>query len=150
MTIARARDPSSCIVPCSSPATVPGGGRAGQPMVGVRTAAATVPIIADLATLLGVADLLARTRAESQCPRRRYPPELTLERAGVLRPVELTAREYASEVLRSIRPDAPAEEIQQRLELRMHRQELLTQTGRRISGSSSTRPPCTVPSGGPG
>jgi transcriptional regulator with XRE-family HTH domain len=38
-------------------------------------------------------------------------------------------REYASEVLRSIRPDAPAEEIEQRLELRMHRQDLLTQKG---------------------
>jgi transcriptional regulator with XRE-family HTH domain len=38
-------------------------------------------------------------------------------------------REYASEVLRSIRPDAPAEEIKQRLELRMHRQDLLTQKG---------------------
>lgn len=38
-------------------------------------------------------------------------------------------REYAAEVLRSIRPDAPAREIEQRLELRMHRQELLTQEG---------------------
>jgi transcriptional regulator with XRE-family HTH domain len=38
-------------------------------------------------------------------------------------------REYASEVLQSIRPDAPAEEIEQRLELRMHRQDLLTQKG---------------------
>ncbi len=38
-------------------------------------------------------------------------------------------REYAKEVLRSIRHDAPAEEIEQRLEFRMHRQELLTQEG---------------------
>lgn len=38
-------------------------------------------------------------------------------------------RAYAAEVLRSIRPDAPAREIEQRLELRMHRQELLTQEG---------------------
>ena len=40
-----------------------------------------------------------------------------------------TQGEYASAVLRSIRPNAPAEEFEQRLELRMHRQELLTQQG---------------------
>jgi transcriptional regulator with XRE-family HTH domain len=38
-------------------------------------------------------------------------------------------REYAGAVLRSIRHDAPAEEIEQRLEFRMHRQELLSQEG---------------------
>jgi transcriptional regulator with XRE-family HTH domain len=37
--------------------------------------------------------------------------------------------EYAKEVLRSIRHNASAEEIEHRLELRMHRQELLTQEG---------------------
>ena len=38
-------------------------------------------------------------------------------------------REYARAVLRFDPPDAPAEEFEQRLKFRMHRQELLTQEG---------------------
>lgn len=49
--------------------------------------------------------------------------------AAMVLPGLFQTREYASEVLRSIRPDAVAEEISQRLDLRMHRQELLTQQG---------------------
>jgi transcriptional regulator with XRE-family HTH domain len=41
----------------------------------------------------------------------------------------LQTREYASAVIRAIRHDAASEEVEQRLELRMHRQELLTHKG---------------------
>jgi transcriptional regulator with XRE-family HTH domain len=41
----------------------------------------------------------------------------------------LQTREYASAVLRAIRHDATRAEIEQRLELRMHRQDLLNQAG---------------------
>jgi transcriptional regulator with XRE-family HTH domain len=49
--------------------------------------------------------------------------------AAMVFPGLFQTREYAGAVLRSIRPNAPAEEFEQRLELRMHRQELLTQQG---------------------
>ena len=41
----------------------------------------------------------------------------------------LQTREYASAVLRAIRHDATSAELEQRLELRMHRQDLLSQEG---------------------
>jgi hypothetical protein len=49
--------------------------------------------------------------------------------AAMVLPGLLQTREYAGEVLRAIRPDADAAEVEQRLDLRMHRQELVTQQG---------------------
>jgi transcriptional regulator with XRE-family HTH domain len=46
--------------------------------------------------------------------------------SALVLPGLLQTRDYASEVIRAIRYDATVEEIEQRLELRMHRQELLT------------------------
>jgi transcriptional regulator with XRE-family HTH domain len=49
--------------------------------------------------------------------------------AAMVFPGILQTREYANEVIRAIRHDAESAEVKQRLELRMHRQELLTQEG---------------------
>lgn len=57
-------------------------------MVGVRTAAATVTIIADSAGLLGVADVLHRSPARLQRPRRPDPAKLPPKRATGLGLVE--------------------------------------------------------------
>jgi transcriptional regulator with XRE-family HTH domain len=49
--------------------------------------------------------------------------------SALVLPGVLQTREYANAVIRAIRHDAVGEEIDQRLELRMHRQELLTREG---------------------
>ena len=49
--------------------------------------------------------------------------------SALVLPGLLQTREYAVEVIRAIRHDAAPEEVEQRLELRMHRQRLLTQKG---------------------
>jgi transcriptional regulator with XRE-family HTH domain len=49
--------------------------------------------------------------------------------AAMVLPGLLQIREYASAVIRAIRHDANSAEVKQRLELRMHRQGLLTQEG---------------------
>lgn len=49
--------------------------------------------------------------------------------AAMVLPGLFQTREYASAVIRAIRPDAAAEEFGQRLKLRMHRQDLLTEKG---------------------
>jgi transcriptional regulator with XRE-family HTH domain len=49
--------------------------------------------------------------------------------SALLIPGLLQTRDYASAVIRAIRHDATPEEVEQRLELRMHRQELLSQKG---------------------
>jgi transcriptional regulator with XRE-family HTH domain len=46
--------------------------------------------------------------------------------SALLIPGLLQTRDYATAVIRAIRHDAAAEEVEQRLELRMHRQELLS------------------------
>jgi transcriptional regulator with XRE-family HTH domain len=49
--------------------------------------------------------------------------------SALVLPGLIQIREYASEVIRAIRHDAAVEELEQRLELRMHRQQLLTHKG---------------------
>jgi transcriptional regulator with XRE-family HTH domain len=60
-----------------------------------------------------------------------YESEATFIRqySALVLPGILQTREYAREVIRAIRHDAAGEEIEQRLEFRMHRQRLLTQKG---------------------
>jgi transcriptional regulator with XRE-family HTH domain len=60
-----------------------------------------------------------------------YEAEATFikQYSALILPGILQTREYASEVIRAIRHDAAGEEVEQRLEFRMHRQELLTHKG---------------------
>jgi transcriptional regulator with XRE-family HTH domain len=64
-------------------------------------------------------------------------------------PGVLQTSEYASAVIRAIRHDAAAEEIEQRLELRMHRQELLTRKGAPDLWVVLDEPTVLRPVGGP-